>query len=58
VITPAGFERYFAELADMIQAGPIDPDDRAALLRRYGLFVDRTWVPELMEKYHLNSPFR
>ena len=57
VITPAGFERYFAELVDMIQAGPVDPDDRAALMQRYGLFVDRTWVPELMEKYHLNSPF-
>ena len=57
VITPAGFERFFAELADMVQAGPPDPDDLAALSERYGLFMDPTWVPELMEKYHLNSPF-
>ena len=57
VITPAGFERFFAELADMVQAGPPDPDDLAALSKRYGLFMDPTWVPELMEKYHLNSPF-
>jgi quercetin dioxygenase-like cupin family protein len=57
VITPAGFERFFAELADMVEAGRPNPDDLAALSKRYGLFMDPTWVPELMEKYHLNSPF-
>jgi len=57
VITPAGFERFFAELADMIEAGPPSPSDLEALAKRYGVFVDGTWVPELMEKYHLNSPF-
>jgi quercetin dioxygenase-like cupin family protein len=57
VITPAGFERFFAELADMVEAGPPDPDGFEALAKRYGLFIDPTWVPELMEKYHLNSPF-
>jgi quercetin dioxygenase-like cupin family protein len=59
VITPAGFERFFAELADMLEAGPPDPSDIAALGNRYGLFFDpaSSWVPELVEKYHLNSPF-
>jgi quercetin dioxygenase-like cupin family protein len=57
IITPAGFEEFFAELADMVEAGPPDPDDIAAVSARYGLFMDPTWVPELMEKYGLNSPF-
>ena len=43
--------------ARMIEAGPPNPSDLAALAKRYGVFVDGTWVPELMEKYHLNSPF-
>jgi hypothetical protein len=25
--------------------------------KRYRVFGDPTWVPELIEKYHLNSPF-
>jgi hypothetical protein len=57
VITPAGFERYFAELADMFEAGPPDPSKLEALGKRYGVFGDPTWVPELMEKHHLASPF-
>jgi quercetin dioxygenase-like cupin family protein len=57
VITPAGFERFFAELADLIEAGPPSPSDFEALTQRYGVFIDGAWVPELMEKYHLNSPF-
>jgi quercetin dioxygenase-like cupin family protein len=57
IITPAGFEDFFAELADMVEGGPPDPADVGALSGRYGLFMDPTWVPELMEKYGLNSPF-
>src|SRR3954451_23280077 len=44
IITPAGFERFFAELADMIESGPPDPEDLQALALRYGLFFDPTWV--------------
>ena len=57
VITPAGFERFFRELADLVQAGPPDPADLAALTETYGLFIDPTWVPELMDRYDLRSPF-
>jgi quercetin dioxygenase-like cupin family protein len=57
IITPAGFERFFFELAEMIQAGPPDPAVLEQLATTYGLFFDPTWVPELMEKYGLNSPF-
>ena len=41
----------------MIEAGPLSPTDLEFLGKRYGVFFDATWVPELMEKYHLNSPF-
>ena len=58
VITPSGFERFFLDLADIIEAGTAGPGRaREALAASYGVFFDPTWVPELMEKYGLNSPF-
>lgn len=57
VITPAGFERFFRELADLVQDGPPDPAAVAELSAGYGLFMDPTWVPELMAKHGLRSPF-
>ncbi len=57
IITPAGFEQFFAELADMVEQGPPDPARLEPLAASYGTFIDPTWVPELMAKYGLNSPF-
>jgi hypothetical protein len=58
VITPAGFERFFRELADLVQAGhPPNPDDVRSLSANYGLFMDPSWVPELADRYGLRSPF-
>jgi quercetin dioxygenase-like cupin family protein len=57
IITPAGFERFFLELADLFAAGPPAPAQVEPLAASYGLFFDPTWVPELMAKYDLNSPF-
>jgi quercetin dioxygenase-like cupin family protein len=57
VITPSGFERFFRELAEVFESGPPDPTSLEALAASYGLFFDPTWVPELMDKYGLNSPF-
>jgi quercetin dioxygenase-like cupin family protein len=57
VITPAGFERFFRSLAEAFEAGPPDPAALEALAASYGLFFDNTWVPELMERYGVNSPF-
>ena len=57
VITPSGFEHFFFELAEVIASGPPDPQALETLAASYGLFFDPTWVPELMEKYGLNSPF-
>ena len=57
VITPAGFERFFLELAETFEAGPPDPTALESLAASYGLYFDATWVPELMSAHHLNSPF-
>ena len=57
VITPSGFEHFFRELAEAFESGPPDPKSLESLAGSYGLFFDPTWVPELMEKYGLNSPF-
>jgi quercetin dioxygenase-like cupin family protein len=57
IITPAGFERFFRQLAEMFEAGPPDPADLEPLAASYGLFFDPTWVPDLMQRHHLNSPF-
>ncbi len=37
VISPAGFEGFFWELADILAAGPPDPDDLGRLSAKYGL---------------------
>ena len=57
VITPAGFERFFRELAEMFEAGPPDPSTLEPLAASYGLFFDPTWVPDLIQRHNLNSPF-
>ena len=57
IITPAGFERFFAELAEMFEDGHPDPAALEPLAASYGLFFDPTWVPDLMQRHNLNSPF-
>lgn len=57
IITPSGFEKFFREMADLVDQGPPDPADVMSLAAGYGLFMDPTWVPELMAKYDLRSPF-
>jgi uncharacterized cupin superfamily protein len=48
IISPAGFEAYFTELAD---AG--DPNRRQELAAKYGVTYSSEWVPELTSKYRL-----
>jgi quercetin dioxygenase-like cupin family protein len=57
VITPSGFERFFLELAEAFESGPPNPGAVQSLAASYGLFFDPTWVPDLMQRYGLNSPF-
>jgi mannose-6-phosphate isomerase-like protein (cupin superfamily) len=52
IISPAGFERYFDELTELLRdAGPPDPAAIAALAERYGLELDFESVPRLVEEY-------
>jgi mannose-6-phosphate isomerase-like protein (cupin superfamily) len=53
MISPAGFERYFAEMVELLEAGPPEPSALAAIAARYGLEVDRESVPRLTQEYGL-----
>jgi len=52
IISPAGFEQFFVEVAALAQAGPDEPD-YPALLERYGLRIDPDSVPRLVETHGL-----
>jgi quercetin dioxygenase-like cupin family protein len=56
IISPAGFERYFAEIAEVLASGPRDPARLAPLWERYGLEMDPSSVPELVERHGLVFP--
>jgi len=58
IMSPAGFERYFVEMAEAIAAagGQRDPATLAALRERYGLTFDFTGVPDLVARHGLRSP--
>jgi quercetin dioxygenase-like cupin family protein len=53
VISPAGFERYFEEMVDLLKAGPPNPAALAALAARHGLEVDLESIPRLTEEFGL-----
>jgi quercetin dioxygenase-like cupin family protein len=57
IISPAGFEKYFEELAELVEAGgPPDRARPAVLAERYGLTYHMEWIPELAAKYNLKPP--
>jgi uncharacterized cupin superfamily protein len=59
IISPAGFEHFFAEVADALADGPPDPDDVAGLAERYGLQMSEpAWLPDLIGRYGLTPPSR
>ena len=49
IISPAGFERFFAEVADP----DLDPALRASLPERYGIEFDVDSIPGLLERFGL-----
>jgi mannose-6-phosphate isomerase-like protein (cupin superfamily) len=51
IISPGGFERYFAELVELLGDGPPNPPALAALAARFGLELDPDSVPRLVEEY-------
>jgi mannose-6-phosphate isomerase-like protein (cupin superfamily) len=56
IISPAGFEQYFAELVDAGGSTALEPAERAALAARYGLEVDPASIPDLIGRFGLAFP--
>ena len=57
VITPSGFERFFAELVEMTAVGRPDPAAVGELAARYQLpFAQPAWLPDLIARYDLTPP--
>jgi quercetin dioxygenase-like cupin family protein len=54
LISPAGFEAYFAEMAPILNAdGPPDVAALGAVQARYGLTMDMSSVDRLAREHHL-----
>jgi mannose-6-phosphate isomerase-like protein (cupin superfamily) len=53
IISPAGFEHFFAELSSMGGSTQAAPDALADLSRRYGLEMRPDMLPELLERFKL-----
>jgi quercetin dioxygenase-like cupin family protein len=56
IISPAGFEQFFAELSDLGGVTNVDPQTLAALSERYGLEMNPESVPELLQRFELQFP--
>ena len=56
IISPAGFERFFAELVDLGGVTQADPQTLAELCARYGLEMNPDSVPELLQRFDLRFP--
>ncbi len=56
IISPGGFERYFAELVELGGSTRAEPPTLAALAARYGLEVDPKSIPGLIQRFDLTFP--
>jgi quercetin dioxygenase-like cupin family protein len=56
LITPAGFEAYFAEMADLFAENEPDPARAAAIRERHGLELDLESIPRLVARHGLVAP--
>jgi quercetin dioxygenase-like cupin family protein len=53
MIAPAGFEKFFEELGELLQSGEGTPERREALAAGYQHRFRMDWVDELKARYHL-----
>lgn len=51
IISPAGFERFFEELGTLLEREPVDGSAIDGLAKRYGLTSDRSWLPDLEQRF-------
>lgn len=56
IVSPAGFERFFAELVDLGGAAVAPPEELDALCARYGLEMDPSTVPDLIQRFGVRFP--
>ena len=56
IISPAGFERFFAELVDLGGVTQAEPQKMMDLCARYELEMDPESVPGLVERFSLQFP--
>jgi mannose-6-phosphate isomerase-like protein (cupin superfamily) len=56
IISPAGFERFFAELVDLGGVAQARPEQLGALCERYALEMDPDSVPGLVERFGVRFP--
>jgi quercetin dioxygenase-like cupin family protein len=56
IISPAGFERFFAELVDLGGLTQADEQALADLCAHYGVDVDPDSIPVLLERFDLRFP--
>jgi quercetin dioxygenase-like cupin family protein len=56
IISPAGFEGFFAELVDLGGVTQADPHALAGLCARYELEMNPASVPELLHRFDLQFP--
>jgi quercetin dioxygenase-like cupin family protein len=56
IISPAGFERFFAELVDLGGVAQADPQTLGELCARYDFEMDPDSVPELIQRFGLRFP--
>ncbi len=56
LISPGGFEGYFAELAEVFSAGPPNPEKIGAVAAKYELELQLESIPRLVEEHGLRFP--
>jgi quercetin dioxygenase-like cupin family protein len=56
IISPAGFERFFAELVELGGLTEADPQALADLCARYEVEVDPDSIPGLVERFEVRFP--
>lgn len=57
VISPCGFEGFFADLADLVESGTVTDEEAAAVAERYGLtFHDPDWWSDVLGRFALTVP--
>ena len=56
IISPAGFEQFFAELVELGGIAGADPAVMGPLCDRYGLEMDPASVPGLIERFGVRMP--